>query len=285
MKSPEILQTTIRIGLKKPVRFLHVTDSHISLADERDNADLRWLAEARAKEFDGGEPGSAVQLYREISDYARKRNLFVVHTGDLIDFLSQANFDFLDRAFDGVDYLYAAGNHDFCHFVGRATEDAAYKRENRKKTAPHLRSNLHFDSHVLGGVNLVALDDSYYLIDDGQTEMLRAEAAKGLPMVLCMHAPLYTPRCAEKRLAENPCAYLVAPPADVSARYPEDRRLQQTPDEATLRAVDYIKSEPLIKAIIAGHTHQNEEEPLENGIPQYTTGASYRGFAREICLL
>jgi hypothetical protein len=67
------------------------------------------------------------------------------------------------------------------------------------------------------------------------------------------------------------------------ATYPEDRRKQQTPDEATLRAIEYIKSEPLIKVIVTGHVHRNLED-LFAGKPQIATKGSYEGDVREIVL-
>ena len=37
-------KTTVKIGLERPVRLLHVTDSHLTLVDERDNARKHELA-------------------------------------------------------------------------------------------------------------------------------------------------------------------------------------------------------------------------------------------------
>lgn len=288
MKNLEILQTTVSIGLPEPVRFLHITDSHISLADEHDPPEIQALAKARRDtcfELDTAE-GDTVRFYREALEYARKNKLFVVCTGDLIDFMSHANFAFLDKAFDGVDYVYALGNHDICRYVGGDTEDTAYKWNNMKKTATHIESNLYIDSKLYGGVNFITADNSYYLMDAGQIAFMRAEAAKGYPMVLCMHTPFYTPRFAEDRLAaEKTCSYLMAPPEELLARYTPDRREQQAADETTLRAVEYIENEPLIKAVFAGHMHYSFEEPLKNGVMQYTTDGSYRGIVREVCLL
>lgn len=214
-ESLNILKTTAKIGLDAPVRFLHITDSHISLADECDSERLKWLAAARRATASKPEERTAlpVRLYEKAIDYARKNELFVVCTGDLIDFMSHANFVYLDHAFDGVDYVYALGNHDICAYVGGDKEDEAYKWNNMKLTAPHIRSNLYFDSKLYGGVNFVTLDNSYYRISEGQTKMLRAEAAKGYPIVLCVHTPFYTPAFAEDRLAaEKDCTYLMAPP-------------------------------------------------------------------------
>lgn len=86
----------------------------------------------------GRQDGVTVRLYEQALDYARKNELFVVCTGDLIDFMSHANFEYLDHAFDGVDYVYALGNHDICAYVGGDNEDESYKWNNMKLTAPHI---------------------------------------------------------------------------------------------------------------------------------------------------
>ena len=79
-ESLNILKTTAKIGLDAPVRFLHITDSHISLADECDSERLKRLAAARrANCFETGrEDGVTVRLYEKAIDYARKNELFVV---------------------------------------------------------------------------------------------------------------------------------------------------------------------------------------------------------------
>ena len=79
--------------------------------------------------------------------------------------------------------------------------------------------------------------------------------------------------------------YTVGAPEEILSTYPSDRRAQQTPDEATLRAIKYIKEEPLIKALVVGHLHRNFEEILENGVPQITTDGSYTGFVRELTIV
>ena len=41
----EIAHTTLKIGLEKPVRVLHVTDTHVALSDERDDERCRRVIE------------------------------------------------------------------------------------------------------------------------------------------------------------------------------------------------------------------------------------------------
>ena len=99
-----------------------------------------------------------------------------------------------------------------------------------------------------------------------------------------MHVPLYSPLLADRMMNEqgHPCAYLAGAPKELLCRYPEDRRLQQHPDEDTLSAIEYIKSEPLIKAVVTGHVHLNHEEKLTDTLTQYATHGSFAGYVREI---
>ena len=270
-----ILKSTINIGIEKPFKFLHITDTHLSFDGER--ISNRWKCFAPEDN-----PGQIEEYFLQALDYAKENDLFIVHTGDLIDFLSEPNYQFIDEHFNDFDYIYAAGNHDFCHFVGEAKEDYAYKWEMIKRSAPHFKSNLYFDSRVINGVNFVTLDNSYYLMTDGQIELLKAEAAKGYPIILCMHTPFYEPNLPK---GSTQVAYVIAAPEEILATYPEDRRLQQTPDEATLRAVEYIKSEPLIKALVTGHKHKNHEGALDNGVMQYITDGTFEGVVREFTIL
>ena len=271
-KELQILKTIINIGIEKPFKLLHITDTHITGNHSRRGC------------FDNDYPGCTEDYFLKALDYAVQNNLPVLHTGDLIDFLSDEIFEFTDKHFSGVDYIYAAGNHDFCHCVGEAAEDYAYKWQMIKQVAPHIKSNLYFDSRIINGVNIVTLDDSYYLISEGQLELLKAEAAKGYPILLAMHVPLFTEEYAQKQMVDRgePCAYVTGATNEWLNRYSENRKLQQTPDDATLRAIGYIKSEPLIKAVIAGHTHMNFENMLTDTLPQYTTHGSFAGYVREI---
>ena len=278
-KQLKVLESTIEIGLEKPIKLLHITDTHLAFDAPRKDS-------GRKKCFEGDCEGCITNCYFQAVEYARENGLFIVNTGDMLDFLSDENFAFVDKHLKGIDCVYAAGNHDFCHCVGEAKEDAEYKRSNMKITAPHFNTNLLFDSRIIGGVNFVTLDNSYYLISDGQTDMLRAEVARGYPIVLCVHVPFFTEALAKAAYDQgNDCTYLVAAPEEHLKHYNEYRKAQQTPDEATLRAVDYIKSESMIKAVIAGHMHFNFEGVLDNGIPQLVTHGTFAGYVREITIV
>lgn len=270
----KILKNTLHIGIEKPIRFLHITDTHIT----------RGFQHERGGCFNDDFENCAEEYFLMALSYAQENDLLILHTGDVIDYLSPENFDFVESTLGKTDYLYAAGNHDFCHCVGAAKEDHAYKWEMIRKIAPHIKSNLYFNSRIVGGVNMVTLDNSYYLITDGQIDLLKAEAAKGYPILLGVHVPFYVDDFGTIAAQRDEPTYAIATPEEVMARYSEDRQLQQTPDKATLRALDYIKSEPLIRAVIAGHKHLNHEGMLTAALPQFVTDGSFAGYVREFTI-
>lgn len=81
------------------------------------------------------------------------------------------------------------------------------------------------------------------------------------------------------------CSSLVGCDEEHLLRYPEYRALQQRPDDATGKFIDFIGSRDEIKAIIAGHLHFSFESLLPCGKMQYVTGGGYDGIAREITIL
>ncbi len=271
-KDLNISELSIKVGAKKPFRFLHVTDSHLA-------------------RFDPEKPCTRFEKTRELIDtyfaqsceYCRENNIPMVNTGDVYDFISEANFEYMTEQLQGVDHIYATGNHDFCHWVGDATENQQYKWRNIKKVAKHFNCNMHFDSRVINGVNFVTIDDGYYLFTEGQLEMLKAEVARELPIILCMHVPIYMPGLAKFALDKGQPTSIVATPLEIIEKYREPyRRFQQEADDTTLKVVNYIKNEPLIKVLFAGHTHtpNHHDEELCPGKMQYVGAGGYNGYAR-----
>ena len=279
-----VVKTEINIGVKSPVKLLHVTDAHISRAYEDEGEKLTSLAKRHAENIFGG-IGVAEGYFDAAIKYAKENDLLPVYTGDMYDFLSRSNFDFLDEKLSETDYIYTAGNHDFCTRPGADVEDETFKAKQMKIVQPHIKNDLVFYSRTVNGLSIVAMDDSYNQFGEKQLTLLKNEIKKGLPTVIFLHNPIYSEKQAEKKLEKEDSAYVVAPPEKILARYTPARAEYQRATDVTLRTVEYIKSEPLIKAIFAGHLHWNFEEPLADcGIMQYTTGALFSGYAREIII-
>lgn len=269
-----IIQTTLHIGVPTPFTVIHMSDTHLTHADLRDGERKVKLAEKRAKYFPHAE-----EMLATAAALSKQYCAPILHTGDLIDFVSLAN---LERAGEFVaqnDVFMAAGNHEFSLYVGEAWEDAAYRNQSLAQVQAVFRNDIRMSSRVIGGVNFVALDDGYYLFEEEQLAFLQNEVAKGLPIVLLMHNPLYEKEFFEqvsyrreeiglKPTATPPCAYLTGVPAELIGHYDDHRRRQQTPDEVTLRTVEYIRSCPLIRGVLAGHVHYSHVACLREGVPQ-----------------
>lgn len=278
-------KTTIEIGLDKPLKVLHLSDNHLALCDERDNDRKMALAARKAARKDE----MLAYLNEEIA-YGEENCDLIVHTGDLIDFVSRANVDYARELLKNEKILFIAGNHEFSQYVGEAWEDLSYKMNSYKSLnadGKGLGVNLLFTSRAVGGVNFVGIDDSYHQAEDWQTERLRMEVAKGLPVVLFMHAPLFEQRLYDYSIEfwNDGTAYLVGCDEEHLLTYPEYAAVDQRPTAATKRFVEYVNGEKQIRAVLAGHLHFGFESRLPGGTMQYVTNRGDRGFAREITFI
>ncbi len=260
--------TKLHIGLEKPITILQISDTHLTLCDERDNARKAALAAHRATIFPEAEG-----YLNEAEVLVKQEGYLLVHTGDLIDFVSAANLDRAARFANACDVMMVAGNHEFSQYVGEAAEDAAYRAMSLDRVQAVYHNDIRFSSRVVGGVNLIGIDNGYYLFDKEQFDAFKCEVAKGLPILLFLHVPLYSEALYDHCLAiGKTSAYLTAVPDEKMRDYPPERRIQQTADKVTREMVSYIKAEPLIHAVFAGHLHHDFTCMVGDRLPQYVTG-------------
>lgn len=279
----KLTPTQIRIGLPQPLRFLHTTDNHLTYADERDDQRKLELAAKRHRAFEGDSNRCTVFLDEMIA-YAKAHCDLLLHTGDLLDFVSEQNFAVGRQKLSQVDYFMAVGNHEFSLYVGEAFEDDAYKRQSYDRVQAVIKNDLTFASRLIGGVNLVALDNAYYFFSEQQLGLLKAEVAKGYPIILMLHNPIYTVDLFEEMMVrrKKECAYVCDCPENLMGSYSEYRFKQQCPTKATSEFVRYLKTQPLVRALLTGHLHFNYDGLLYGDTIQYVTGAGYAGDARFI---
>lgn len=269
----------VKIGLEKPFSILHISDTHLCAAyDDELPYDRRW-ARFRNSVF-GGKQEEAL---RDSLAWAKENADAVLHTGDLIDFQTQANFDLVRRYFGRAPDMFGClGNHEFQrHKEGEPIRNTS---EYNALSADELRRVYRFDpelqSTVLGGVNFVAIEQVYGFVTASQVERFHAEARKGLPIVLCMHAPIMTesiwranskfwPGCGKKYRADTVAA----------VRGDYKRQLE---DKTTADFVAYLKREPLLKAVLAGHLHIAVQDRLSPTAVEYVTGPNFLFAGQEI---
>ncbi len=286
-KPLELRRIRIEAGASMPFKAVHISDTHIIRADatEKDPRKVQ-LAANRYPHLQYGE-----HYLVEAVMAARRDNALLLHTGDMIDFVSNANLKLVERYFGSDDWFVSSGNHEFSKYVGEARETAAYKADSYDRVSAHFPNDLTFASRVVNGVNFVAVDDVYYNLTESQLALMEKEVAKGLPIVLMCHVPFYTPRHHDFELKMNrgECSYETGVPDEKIAtwRAPKrplpkgdewrDRRVQQRADAATKEFVKYIKAQPLLKAILCGHCHRFFDERFSPTAVQYVCAATFQG--------
>lgn len=271
----------IQIGLEKPFRILHISDSHLTLADERDGDWKMKIAADRTRWA-----RNAMEHFKEQLAYARKQNLTVIHTGDLSDFVSLMNLETAQQMLDGIPYFLTPGNHEFMRFVdaNEFLATSAYKTLSYDKVQGYYKNNLTIDNRLMGGINFVAIDNGFYEYSEEQLIRLKAEVQKGYPIVLMMHIPLYTPAYGAFMLhdCKSRTTALLGTPREILDTYNAYDRFEQSWGSETENMIQYILSEPMIRCILCGHTHREYQDVLPSGIVQYSVGAGMDGYAEEI---
>ena len=285
-----IRNVTVNLECEQAFSALHISDTHLSLVDNRDNERKMKLAAGRVRIF------PAAEHYLDAAiNHARLNNMMILHTGDLIDFTSEANLDCAAEHLLDNNVLASAGNHEYSQYVGEALEDEAYKRQSYEKVQEVFPNNLEFCSKAVNGVNFVAIDDVYYNVTERQHELMEKEMKKGMPVVMLCHVPLYTPKHCEHAMKTNGngAAYVTGAPLSITSKYPGDpslpagqqwrnRSVQQRADKPTLEFVKWLKEQKPLKAILCGHCHYFYEERFSPTAMQYIVGANYNGDAYNV---
>jgi len=262
-------------GLGGEVRVFWASDTHLGLHDDRDDAYVGNYA--RMAQWPGSKDGFSAFL-----DKAKAGNAdLVALTGDIISFPTLANVEFAASALEncGVDWIYTAGNHDW-HFEGDEGSDAEQRSSWTKKRLmrmyPSGADPLMY-SKVVKGVRFVAIDNSIYHITEAQLEFWRHEVAKGDPVVLLMHIPLWVDGF-DIDTCGNP-----AWGAAADKYWQVERRRKwaerQSPETFALRRE--VLSAPNLVAVFTGHIHRGLTAS-EQGKFLFTIPYNAKGFYRDV---
>ena len=270
-----IVSQHVKAGADKPFTLLHISDTHLTAAYPDEAEDVRKRAKNRSRTFGGRQEESL----RDSLAWAREHVDYVIHTGDLIDFQSRANFDLVRKYYGGAgDAMTGSlGNHEFFH--GQKTETEETKDETRSLVQAAFPFDISLQSRIVNGVNFVTLDNVYETVTAQQATRFEAEVKKGLPIILCMHCPIPTARM-----------------ASASSRYWRKTNLKAVPDmENYVRVYKrdgkrtdtnefyaYLEAQPLLKAVLAGHIHVTVADRFSPTAVEYVVGGNFLFHGQEI---
>ena len=169
----------------------------------------------------------------------------------------------------------------------RSNGEAARKGPRRKdaqiahikRCVPGSRQKADIAERSVNGINFVSLDNSFGGVSERQVALFAEEEKKGLPIVLCMHVPFFTPfiLTAKMKFAKNAKGF--------DGKVPEPRRgdhKRQLSDPVTRDFIAHLKEQPLLKAILAGHLHIGVEERFSSTAMQYVVAGNYSFHTSEI---
>lgn len=269
----------VKIGLERPFSILHISDTHLCSAYADELTYDRRAVVVRNSVFGGRQE----EALRDSLAWAKANVDAVLHTGDLVDFQTCANFDLVKRYFGTAPDMFGClGNHEFQrHKEGEPIRCAT---EYNALSAEELRQVFRFDpylqSTVLGGVNFVAMQQVYGFVTVDQVERFREEAKKGLPIVLCMHVPFFTDNIWQASCKFwSGCGSRFGSDTVKSARGDFKRQLE---DRTTSDFVAYLRKEPLLKAVLAGHLHITVQDRFSPTAMEYLAGPNFLFCGQEI---
>lgn len=270
-----IVSQHIKAGASKPFSVLHISDTHLTSAYPHESEWARKQAERRSRTFGGLQE----EALRDSLAWARQHVDYVVHTGDMIDFQSEANFDLVKKCYGNAagTIVGSLGNHEYYHGQKKEEEKDSFKGRTRDRVAAAFPFDISFQSTVVNGINFVALDNVYGTVTAGQATRFEAEVNKGLPIILCMHCPFDTPRIWKAAAKFWKRDNLKEVP-DMSLWH-EPRR-----DAVTRDFVAYLREQPLLRGILAGHYHVSVADRFSPTAMEYVVGGNFLFHGQEITI-
>ena len=267
----------VHIGLEKPFSVLHISDTHLTGAYEREGIDKVTVAAKRTCTFGGRQE----EALRDSLDWAKRNVDYVLHTGDLIDFQSEANFDLVKKYY-GETMFGPMGNHEFYTYL--PDERHTWQEPFKDRSWPILKErypvDARFATKVAGGVNFVCMDDVFGTVQPDQVEKFMAEAKKGLPIILCMHVPFFTDDLWLKTLRYWQLSGKKF--RQTGLPDPSGDRKRQLEDRTTSDFIAYLKSEKLLKGLLVGHEHIAMQDRFSSTAMEFCVGGNFMFHGEEI---
>ena len=246
-------------------RFMVVGDSHLTIDDERGEPFKQYSARMSkpyrsALHFRTRRLIASPEGFEYALAEAKKMKVdFLALVGDIVSFPSEAGVEYVKRRLDesGLNWMYISGNHDW-HYEGLPGTEMALRAEwTKKRLAPlYQGADPMMASRVVNGIRFVFIDNSLYEILPEQLAFWKQEAAKGEPVALMMHIPLYMPGYGPR---EAGCAHPEWG-AKVDPHWKIERR-PQWPEaghtQTTFAFREAVFSTPNLLGVFVGHVHRH----------------------------
>lgn len=262
------------------LKIMHITDAHITVPSPEDS--LIWENCARmhrayehTKKHVSGKDVSRTDAFIQLLERAKKEKVdLIALSGDIVNYPSPATVQFVYNELEktGIPFVYVPGNHDW-HLEGKPGSSEKLREEYASFLAPlYQGENPMYYSRTVNGINVLCIDNSIYQISVEQLDFLKKELAKGLPAVIVMHIPVYTPLNDEGAMA-NPLWS-----SKIDFGYKTERREPFSDDGNKPETVEFRNL--LLRhggaVVLCGHVHKNKVD-VECKLLQLVTGLGRNG--------
>ena len=267
----KITNTKINLGLKEPVKILHLTDAHFTFSNDSDTIENKERMFKRTQTFyeEGQNPQFTPYEYFEMAiKYAKDNDMLIVNTGDILDLPTYGNIEKFKQVINGNDMMFTPGGHEFQkRFVRTMEEEYPHfltARETFLKNFPMY--NIDFSSRVVGGVNIICADNSLDYYSPITLKLFKEQLKLNIPIIVFSHDPIWD----EMLKHDKP--------------YHKNVRLTTEDYKASHELIDIILNHPLVITSIGGHNHVNLERVIGDKT-HYSTAGLFKGICRciEIC--
>ncbi len=275
-------------GLAQDLTILHLTDSHMVAGDELNpeaSEHIEHFSQLFAERTPGGVPTS--ELFHQTIKNASAQSLDAAAlTGDIVHFPARAAIEHIERGVTALDVptLYTLGNHDwhFPHLAWSDTTRATYYPRFYGLT----NNNPACQALEIGGVRLIALDNSNYQVSPEQVEFLRAQLKSGWPCLLFIHIPLWIESLAPAVIEQWRAPIVMAAQHGWTAAERERWKVPGNRD-STMACLELLTTADLganLAGIFCGHVHFPHVDAFRTGRYQYVTTPGFAGGYRLIHL-
>jgi len=188
--------------INESIKVVHIADTHLFIDDER-GIPYREYSNRMAKaynettHFQTRQKTNPEEAFEQALAFAKDVNAdLITLIGDIFSFPSEVAIEWVQSKLKetGIPYIYTAGNHDW-HYEGMpGSLETLRNTWIEKRLLPMYQGNHPLmAAYDVKGVRFLAIDNSTYQINKEQLTFFKEQVASGVPLVLCVHIPMYAP--------------------------------------------------------------------------------------------
>lgn len=253
-------------GVTENYSFLYIADTHTFIKTRDDLGSMGTAEDRAAVLHNDNNVSSTKQFPNWIRLANRKKVTAVLMGGDIVDYASDENYDYIHKYLNGLDmpYLYTMGNHD-----ATMPWENKYDYSNPKllsffQNKDYECQYMEYPSFIICSVN-----DSEGSISAKALKEFKKVYKKNKPMILMLHIPLNTQNTAKLK-EETTKVWKVPILIGENTSYGLDDTTKEF-----LSMV--LQKNGNVKEVLAGHIHFYHIDQLNDSVQQIVSDGSYKG--------